>query len=269
LAAEAFWWQSEADPQNKAIDREYYANQRMAVEKGQKALTQNKYAKIELLSYMASCYGSLARFQITRKASYFSAMRAGMKAVRYADEVHKMDPNYYDVYVGLGAYNYFTSNIPAVIRPFALLMGAHRGQKEVGLQQLRTAMEKSRYSRTEAKIVYYVVLLQEKQYTDAFRLLEQIHQEFPDNFVLYNWIADWFKQQQKYAEGAQYFESEVSREGQTGSAMVQHALLKQAELQRAAGQDQAARQTLSRLRAMPGKDNLVESELAGLERRFR
>jgi hypothetical protein len=47
-----------------------------------------------------------------------------MKALRYAREVQEIDPEYYDVYTGLGAYSYFLGTLSTVIRPFAFLIGA-------------------------------------------------------------------------------------------------------------------------------------------------
>jgi hypothetical protein len=263
LEAESYWWQAQADPTNKEVEKAYYAAQKSAAEKGLEALQQNKYARIELLSYLASSYGSLTRFQITRKSAYFSAMRAGMKALRYAREVHETDPEYYDVYTGLGAYNYFTATLPAVIRPFAFLIGV-RGQKELGVQQLHIAMDKSRHSRTEAKIVYYSVLLQEKQDQEALRLLEELMNEFPDNFVFYDWASSLFETQRKFFDGIQYFESLAEHQSERSPTLAEHALLKKALLQHAAGRDMDARQTVERIKPTEVTDRLVRLELTAL-----
>jgi hypothetical protein len=265
LAAERYWWLSQADPGNKQAEKDYYAAQKVSAEVAEKALEQGKYARIELLSYLASSYGSLARFQVTRKRAYFSALRAGMKAVRYANEARQIDPDYYDVYTVLGAFNCFTSNIPAVIRPFGFLIGVH-GDKETGLRQLNMAMEKSRYSRTEAKIVYYAVLLEDKRYPEAFQVLEQLAKDFPSNFVFYDWMAEWFQEQRKFAEGAAYFESLAGRQSAKTPVMSRHALLQKATMEHDQGQNTAATQTLSRVHEMPGKDSFIDSEIARVER---
>src|SRR5207237_6150185 len=113
-------------------------------------------------------YGSYARFQVTQKEAYFGALRAGLRAHDYSEQVFALDKDYYDIYVGLGAFNYFTGTLPAVIKPFAWLFGAS-GDKNVGVDQLQTAIQKARYSRTEARIVYYSALLSNKEYAFAFR----------------------------------------------------------------------------------------------------
>lgn len=268
LEAESYWWEAQADPENKAIENAYYAVQKSAVEKGLGALNQNKYARIETLSYLASSYGSLARFQLTRKNAYYSALRSGIKAIRYARQVYQIDPEYYDVYAGLGAYNYFTAVLPAVIKPFAFLIGV-RGQKELGLEQLRIAMDKSRHSITEAKIVYYAVLLDEKKYPEALRLLEELTAEFPDNFVFYDWIYSWFEMQHRFTEGIPYFDSLAERQLQRSQVQAQHALLKEASLQHSIGRDADGRQTLRRVRSIPGTDVLVQKQAEAVEKALR
>jgi tetratricopeptide (TPR) repeat protein len=264
LEAERYWWEAQANPEDKAIEKAYYAAQKAAVEKGTEALKQNKYARIELLSYLASSYGSLARFQLTRKSAYYSALRAGVNAIQYAHQVYEMDPNYYDVYTELGAYNYFTAVLPAVIKPFAFLIGV-RGQKERGFEQLRIAMESSRHSRTEAKIIYYAVLLQEKRYPDALRLLEELMAEFPDNFVFYDWAFSWFEMQRKSADGIQYFDSLARNQLEGSTLQAKRALLKKASFEHMVGRDATATQTLQRIKSLPGTDRAFQTQMTALE----
>jgi hypothetical protein len=268
LAAESGWWEAQADPKNHAVEQAYYAAQKAAAEHGIEALKHDKYARIELLSYLASSYGSLARFQLTNKSANFSALRAGMKALNYARQVHEMDPQYNDVYTGLGAYNYFTATLPAVIKPFAFLIGA-RGDKELGFAQLRDAMEKSRYSRTEAKIVYYSVLLEEKRYADALHLLEELMSEFSDNFVFYKWVSSLFETQHKLDDGIQYLDSLADRQLQRSPSLATHALINKASLEHTAGHDAQAKRTLEKIKSTPGTDRLVQSQATALEKTLK
>src|SRR5262245_38533332 len=173
IMAETYWWQAQTDPGNKAIENDIYKAQELAGQKAEGALKAGKYRKVELLAYLASAHGSYSRFQVTQKEAYFSALRAGLRAHRYAEQVYELDKNYFDIYVGLGAFNFFTGSLPAVIKPFAFLIGA-RGDRETGLQQFHIAAEKARYSRTEARIVYYTAILEDGQYSIAFPMLEKL-----------------------------------------------------------------------------------------------
>ena len=268
IRAETYWWEAQTDPHNETIESAYYGAQDLAVQKAESAIKAAKYPKVELLAYLASAHGSYARFQVTQKGAYFSALRAGLRAHKYAEQVYELDRDYYDIYVGLGAFNFFTGSLPSVIKPFAFLIGA-RGNRDLGLEQLHTAMEKARYSRTEGRIVYYTAMLEDKQYAVAFPALEKLVADYPDNFVLYVWAADWFRQQRKNLEGAEYFERMFEKQIQRSAMMAKYALLEKAGLQFAHNRKNEAIQTLERIRSIPGTDRLLASKVESLEKQIR
>lgn len=268
IMAETYWWEAQTDPHNENIENTYYGAQELAVEKAESALKAGKYPKVELLAYLASAHGSYARFQVTQKGAYFSALRAGLRAHRYAEQVYELDQNYYDIYVGLGAFNFFTGSLPAVIKPFAFLIGA-RGNRDTGLQQLHIAMQKARYSRTEARIVYYTAMLEDGQYNVAFPVLEKLIADYPDNFVLYVWITEWFRQQRKNLEGAAYFERVYANQIGRSPLMAKYALLEKAGLQLAHKRKADALQTLQRIKSIPGTDRLLSMKVQALEKEAR
>jgi predicted Zn-dependent protease len=268
IEAETYWWDAQADTGNKKIEDSYYRAQQTAQEKAEKAILAGKYYKPELIAYLASAYGSYARFQVTQKEAYFSALRAGLRAHDYAEQVYALDKNYYDIYVGLGAFNYFSGTLPPVIKSFAWLFGA-TGNKNLGIQQLQTAMEKARYSRTEARIVYYSALLSNKEYGPAFPILEKLVSDYPDNFVLYDWLDVWFGEQNKTADGADYFERVYAREQKRSLLLAQYALLEKADLQIQGARKADAQQTLQKIRSMPLSDPLLRKKVEGLEAEAR
>jgi hypothetical protein len=268
ITAETYWWEAQEDPQNKSIEDAYYRAQKLAEEKAETAVKTGKYSKAEVLAYLASAHGSYARFQVTQKSAFFGAMRAGLRAHKYAEQVYALDKTYYDIYVGLGAFNYFAGTLPGVIKPFAWLLGAS-GDKDLGVQQLHTAMESARYSRTEARIVYYTALLSNKEYVAAFPSLEKLIADYPDNFVLYVWAAEWFREQHKNAEGAEYFERMQSKQASRSMTMARYALLEKAGLQLSQDRKADAIETVRRIQAMPGPDPLIAKKLQALETEAR
>lgn len=268
LYAETFWWEALRDPRNSQAEKNYFASNEVAVQKAELALKAAQYPRNELLAYLASAQGSFARFQITQKGAYFSALRAGLRAHRNALSVFEADSGFYDIYVGIGAYNYFTGSLPVVIKPFAFLIGA-RGDKELGLEQLRTAIDKGRYARTEARIVYYTALLEEKRYPQAFEQLQKLQSESPDNSVYYLWISDWFQRQNRHAEGADHFESTSEAVRTRSQTMSAYALLEKANLLKAGNRTEDARQVLRRIRASGPSDTILLRRLAEAESRIR
>jgi hypothetical protein len=267
IMAETYWWQAQTDPGNPAIENEYYKAQDLAVQKAESALKAGKYPKVEVLAYLASAHGSYSRFQVTQKEAYFSALRAGLRAHRYAEQVYELDKNYYDIYVGLGAFNFFTGSLPAVIKPFAFLIGA-RGDRNLGLQQLQIAAEKARYSRTEARIVYYTAMLEDGQYSVAFPMLEKLMSDYPDNFAFYTWVTELFRRQKKNLDGAEYFERMYAKQINRAPLMAKYALLEKAGLQLAEKRNVEALQTVKRLKGMSG-NALLSKRLGVLEAQIR
>ncbi|HEU5237472.1 MAG TPA: hypothetical protein VFU37_10045 [Pyrinomonadaceae bacterium] len=268
IMTETYWWEAQGDPQNERIEKAYYRAQALAQQKAESALKAGKYAPAELTAYLASAHGSYARFEVTQKGSFYHAMRAGMRAHKYAQQVYALDKNYYDIYVGLGAFNYFAGTLPSMIKPFAWLFGAH-GDKDLGIQQLQTAMVKARYARTEARIVYYSALLSNNEYETSFPILEKLMQDYPDNFVLYVWATEWFREQRKNLEGAEYFERQYAKQIGRSETMAKHALVQKTNLLLAHNRKAEAIETLQRLKGMPGSDPLIASKVQTLEKQAR
>jgi putative flippase GtrA len=266
IEAETYWWEAQKDPGNKKIESDYYHAQEIAQNKAEQAVQAARYYKPELLAYIASAYASYARFQVTQKDAYFSALRAGLKAHDYATQVYALDPDYYDIYVGLAAFNYFTGTLPPMMKPFAWLFGAS-GDKNLGLSQFQTAMEKARYSRTEARIVYYSALLSNKEYDAAFPILEKLISDYPDNFVLYDWAEEWFHEQKK--NGTRYFEQLYERQIKRDPLLAQYALLEKASLQLDSGLKPETVQTIQRIRAIPTSDPLLSRKVEMLAKSSR
>jgi hypothetical protein len=267
IMAETYWWDAQRDPSNKKIEEAYYHAEDLAEKKAEQALDAGRYSKPEILAYLASVHGSYARFQVTQKEAYFSAMRSGLRAHKYAEQVYALDKNYYDIYVGLGAFNYFAGTLPSVIKPFAWLIGAS-GNKDLGIEQLNTAMQRARYSRTEARIVYYTALLSNKEYAAALPVLERLIADHPDNSVLYIWATEWFRQQRRNLEGAEYFERMYAKQTPRSMTMAKYALLEKAQLLLAQGNKADAAQTLQRIRGMGGSDPLIAMKVKALEKEF-
>ena len=265
MAAETYWWEAQMDPGNKAIEDAYYRAQKLAVEKGESALKAGAYPKIEILAYIASTHGSHARFQVTQKEAYFSAMMAGRRAHKYAEQVFEADKSYYDIWVGIGAYNYFTGSLPSVIKPFAWIFGA-RGDKNLGFEQLKAAIQKARYAQTEGRIVYYTALLEDQQYGPAFQVLQKLQADHSQNFVFYTWATDWFRRQSKNREGTEYFEKVYQSEIRTSPLMAKYALLEKAHLLAAETRKAEAVRTLDRVNLIPGNDRLLESKVQALRK---
>ena len=203
--AALIWWQAVEDRQNKNLEDQFDTLTKTALEKGMSWLQKNPRDKLAL-AYVASAYGNATRFDATVTRSYYSALRNGQKGHKYVMMAHDIDNNFYDTYIGLGSYNYFTGALPAVIKPFAWLLGA-RGNREEGIRQLLLASEKGEYAQTEAKVVLLSVYFSEKRWDDYERLLQALMKEYPQNHVFYMWASNYFIMSRRWDKGIAVFKS--------------------------------------------------------------
>jgi hypothetical protein len=268
LDAETYWWQAQGDPTNQEIEDEYFRIQEKTVDIGEKALKAKKYPTEEIQSYLASAWGSKARFRLTQHGVGLRTVLDARRGYGYAAEVYKADPNYTDILVGIGAYNYFTGRIPGVLKPFAFLFGAH-GDAELGLKQLRTVVEKGRYAREQARIVLFTALMKDGAHEESFKILKGLMTDFPENHVLYSWVAEWYRNQSKSRDGIDYFEKLHLEKLSSSPTLSQYALFQKAVLQNAVGNAADARATLGRLRSLGTMDAALSRTIAPFENKLK
>jgi len=268
LEGETYWWEAQIDPTRDDIENQFFAIQDKAISIGEKALKVKKYPSVEIQAYLASAWGSKARFRLTQSGVGYRTVMDGRNAHNYAEEVYKADPKYTDILVGIGAYNYFTGKIPAILKPFAFLLGAS-GDPVLGLQQIRTAAEKGRYARTEAKIVLFTALMKDGAYAESFKILQALMSEYPANHALYAWVTEWYLDQGKKAEGIAYFEKFQADKLPSSMKLAQYALFQKAILQAENDKNADALATLRRVRTMGNPDPPLGRSVAAMEKALR
>lgn len=212
---EIFWWKALLDKRNKRLARSFEKHTRQAIDKG-KALLKKDDTDFYARLYLAKAYANRSRYKVTVTSSYLGAMLAGLKGRYHNDLAAELRPDYIDCLIGIGGFNYFSGALPAVIKPFAFLIGA-RGDREEGLRQLETAAEKGEYGRTTAKIVLLGVYYSEKRYDDYSDLLFRMIEQFPSNPVFYTWLGNAFVQRKQVEEGIRVFDQWIEESGKEGS----------------------------------------------------
>jgi hypothetical protein len=93
--------------------------------------------------------------------------------------------------------------------------------------------------------------------------------DYPDNFVLYGWASEWFRQQKKNLEGAEYFERMYSKQINRSGTLAKYALLEKADLLVEQKRKTEAVQALERIKVMPGSDPLISMKVQILEKEAR
>lgn len=125
--------------------------------------------------FLASAYGQVSQFAVSVVPSPINAAKFGRRmhtAVLKAKSLETADNQNPDTLLGLGAYDYFASRLPARIRPFAWLLGIS-GDREKGLSEIEEAMRHGRHLKIEAAMVRASAYWSEGQYGDLVKTIEE------------------------------------------------------------------------------------------------
>ncbi|HFE62816.1 MAG TPA: hypothetical protein ENK14_00175 [Caldithrix sp.] len=120
--------------------------------------------------YIGAAYGYRG-FNRFRKHNWLGAYKDAKRGVGNFEKALLADSTLYDVYLGLGSYYYWRTAKSKFLRLITFWM---RDKRELGLKQLRFAIEHGRYAPNEASYVLLMALFNEKKYADAEVILEEI-----------------------------------------------------------------------------------------------
>lgn len=175
----ALWETRMLENSDFAFEEEYLK----VAEKGLKIMDRYPAQKQVLSRWdrfiLSAGYG-IHGFHYARKGGWLRAYLFGNKARHYLKELVWEDSHYYDAYLGLGLYDYYRSIFTRQLwfLPFF-------GDKRVdAMVQVRTAMEKSLYSRDLARANLSLIHLREGEWQPAESLLNSMLQDYSKNIVL-------------------------------------------------------------------------------------
>ncbi len=175
------WWQIMPNLDVETHDEQFLAYMDTSIMKA-KTLYDVDTMKIEGAFFLAASYGFKARLYSERK-KWLKAAGHGNKALNYLDDCRGKEELSPELMFGDGIYNYFSVWIPEnypQLRPFLILF--EKGDKELGLVQLREVAHNAFYTRTEAQYWLMKILFNdENDIQGALHESEYLHETFPDN----------------------------------------------------------------------------------------
>lgn len=133
--------------------------------------------------FMGGGFGYLAFYQ-AKQEKFIAAFQNGLRSVKALEWAVKLDSTLYDVYLGLGTYKYYRSKFSRYLTwlPFV------RDERAMGIDMIRTAIKKSKYSRHAALNGYCWISIAEGNITEAWQLVTNVLEEFPESRV-FLWCA--------------------------------------------------------------------------------
>ena len=151
-----------------AFQKEFEHNVDIVIEKSDSLLKINDDPWIHF--YLGAGYGYRG-FNRFRKYNWIGAYRDAQRGISNFEQALVIDSTLYDVYLGLGSYYYWRTAKSKFLRILTFWMSDKR---ELGLEQLKFAMEHGRYAVNEAAYVLLTCYYDAERYQEALSLVNKL-----------------------------------------------------------------------------------------------
>jgi hypothetical protein len=203
LMAIGYWWRIEINVDNKRYDNIFIQYLDRANAKAKKMLDQNPKNK-EAAFFLAAGHGFQGRLYSERQ-SWTKATFAGKNALKYMEMSRGEEEFNPELLLGDALFNYFSVWIPEhypLLKPVLALFP--KGNKKLGLTQLEKVASNAFYTRVEAQ--YFLFRLygsEENRPEDALRIVEYLHEKFPNNPYFHRSYARYLYTTGKWTQAMQ------------------------------------------------------------------
>jgi len=204
------WWRILSNFDDESRDKRFIGMLDRVVELCEQRLDKNE-DDVAALFFKGGAVGFKGRLRANRGA-WLLAANDGLVALPAIRKAFKLDPQNFDVLLGMGIYNYYADVVPSqypVVKPLTIFLPG--GDKKKGLEQLELAAQKARYAKVEA--MYFLLqtyFMYEKQYVRALELARELHNKFPQNTIFHRMYGRCYVSTGYWGEAFQIF-SEVEK----------------------------------------------------------
>ncbi len=137
---------------------------------------------------MAITQGVVMDYTALVEKRQLSSLSSARRANDYAQQLLKINPQYYDAYLTTGLNEYLLGSLPFFVRWFVHFDGVN-ASKDQGIENLKLVARSGHYLRPFAKILLAICYLREKQPRETQKLLAGLTTEFPENPLLRKELA--------------------------------------------------------------------------------
>ena len=183
------------DYRNYSYSDEFNKYMDLAIEKG-----EEKKKKGSLTDYDYLYLGGAIGYRGINEAltgDWYHGFIDGLRAKGYLEKALKLNPEFYDVYYGLGGYHFWKSLKTKIFwwLPFA------KDNRQMGIEMIKLAIEKGKYSPEDAKLALVRIYVENKEYDNAFAIINQLIKSQPNKpFLL--WLLGRAQLETKMYAGA-------------------------------------------------------------------
>ena len=185
------WWKIMPNLNDTSHDEKFLAHMDTVIMISEKLFDEPKH-EVEAAFFLAAAHGFIGRLHssIERKNWRKSAVagKNALKYMQYSKGKHELSP---ELLFGDALYNYFSVWVPEnypLLKP--IMMFFPKGDKELGIKQLKEVSYNAFYTRTEAMVFLMRILNNyENDKKRALHIGEYLHQTYPDNPYFHRYYA--------------------------------------------------------------------------------
>lgn len=183
------WWNILIDIDNTSRDGRFQSLLDNVIDLCDQRLENDEH-DVAALFFKGGALGFQGRLHGNRE-DWIKAADAARQAMPIVQKAYKLSPENYDILLGIGIYNYYADVVPEkfpMVKP--LMIFFPKGDKQKGINQLRTASEKAAYANIEA--TYFLLQLMqnfEGQHGKALELALKLSNRFPHNPMFQRYVG--------------------------------------------------------------------------------
>ncbi len=197
------WWKIMPNTKNTSYDDRFMAYMDSTIMVADNLHEKYPEYKIEAAFFLAAAYGFKGRlYADEERENWRKAAAAGKTALDYLEECKTKNYLSPELLFGDALYNYFSVWVPEnypVLKPLLWLFP--KGDKQLGLKQLKEVSYNAFYTRTEAMVwLMRISNSYENNQPQAFQLAEYLNQTYPDNPYFHRFYARMLYSRGMYTE---------------------------------------------------------------------
>lgn len=208
------WWKIMPNTKDTSHDDKFLAYMDSTITVAERLYDDFPANKVEAAFFLAAAHGFKGRlYSDEERKAWRKAASAGKEALNYLEESkghHNLSP---ELLFGDALYNYFSvwvpENYPA-LKP--VLWFFPKGDKELGLKQLKEVSYNAFYTRTEAMVWLMRILNSyENDQLQALQISQYLVENYPDNPFFHRYYARMLYSMGRYDEGIKVSQDILAR----------------------------------------------------------
>lgn len=197
------WWKIMPNTRDKSHDDTFLAYMDSTISVGEKLYENYPAHKTEAAFFLAAAYGFKGRlYADEERKNWVKAAAVGKTAINYLEASKEKEGLSPELLFGDALYNYFSVWVPenySALKP--VLWFFRKGDKALGLKQLKEVSYNAFYTRTEAMVWLMRILNSyENDQPRAFQISQYLHETYPDNPYFHRYYARMLYYQSRFTE---------------------------------------------------------------------